>query len=687
MQSVPAPPFEPEIIDPLLDDRVNHASFETFFEATSHEVKSLLTLALLDERTAAEAATEAYALALHRWQDVSSQRHPAGWVFRAGLAHAFASGAHTHLAPSADDDLDLFEALTELYQQQRALIALRMLGAWTDEQIRGALGLTDEVGREVTGVLDQLRFRLPGLAEEEVEERLRGFFDRRHRSTVPVDLASVRHCEDRLGRRRRLFGAGLAAVAILIGAALLATASSSPDVGQVDAAGRGTFPGESVPATSTPETSPPPVAAPAMLDLEWKRVHWEFGITEFTAVGDGFIGIDGPDQIDIRPTGGNPSVRISSAPFAEKGADLIVGQDAIAAASGEFFETLDIATLSRAQGDPGQRDPDPRGSLSRYTLPPVELDAASLPPQVFSFQVIHADGTLVVARIGESTEVFAGPIGGVLEEVDLGRQPGPFFDLAASNGWFVLRDFERESLRSRDGITWEKPPAGVTAPFSLVSGGVNNPIVGFVNEAIRPAVLKYSADGGETWPSYDTPFAAPATIAAVGDVIVASGLDSMVDLRGDQAQEFMVTVRDSGYTLRLQMNADDSGDLQVVDNETGIVVLDQPTGINDGIRFQPGVITFFEPGTGDVFMTLTNESISRAFLIASGALEDVPMTIATAAVPNDKTELEWGVAPITQDFGADARFVDFVAGNGALLAVVTTDDEPRLYVASIGRAD
>ncbi len=131
--------------------RARVRDFDTFFRQEADGVFRALAATLRDRDLAEEAAAEAMTRTYQHWRRVRRYDNPAGWAYRVGLNWARSRLRRRDVtrrlrppdperAPEPFDD-QLHEALLRLEIDQRAVVVLRYLYDWSQEQIAEALDL------------------------------------------------------------------------------------------------------------------------------------------------------------------------------------------------------------------------------------------------------------------------------------------------------------------------------------------------------------------------------------------------------------------------------------------------------------------------------------------------------------------------------------------------------------------
>lgn len=144
--------------DLVMDRSVSHSQsivrarsdFETFYSDRSDEVYRTLAVTLRDYELAREATDEAMVRAYARWSKVRRFNNPSGWVYR--VAYNWALDRLRRVEPPAErvgegrwDDPahrpDLSTALDSLPVEQRAVVVLRVVHDWAENDVAYALDI------------------------------------------------------------------------------------------------------------------------------------------------------------------------------------------------------------------------------------------------------------------------------------------------------------------------------------------------------------------------------------------------------------------------------------------------------------------------------------------------------------------------------------------------------------------
>lgn len=145
--------------------------FGVFYGDSREEMARALVLALGLRDLGVEAADEAFARALERWDEVSGYENPEGWVYRVGLNWArsklrrrkfnleglFSGAVHVDELP----DPKLLEAVEDLSFKYRSVVVARFFLDWSIEQTATALDIPEgTVKTRQSRALERLRRRL-----------------------------------------------------------------------------------------------------------------------------------------------------------------------------------------------------------------------------------------------------------------------------------------------------------------------------------------------------------------------------------------------------------------------------------------------------------------------------------------------------------------------------------------------
>ncbi|CAN5819532.1 SigE family RNA polymerase sigma factor [soil metagenome] len=130
---------------------LRHTEFEPFYRARRHEVYRPLAVVLRDPDLAKEATDEAMVRALKHWTKVAQAANQTGWVIR--VAHnwaideirkrrrwTFGRTVEVMWQPAVPDPA-VFEAVSRLHYDQRAVVVLRLVEDWSEREVADALGI------------------------------------------------------------------------------------------------------------------------------------------------------------------------------------------------------------------------------------------------------------------------------------------------------------------------------------------------------------------------------------------------------------------------------------------------------------------------------------------------------------------------------------------------------------------
>lgn len=128
----------------------SHSDFEIFYTDRWNEVYRTLAVTLRNSDLAREATDEAMVRAYSRWSRVRRFNNPSGWVYR--VAYNWALDRLRRTQPpvkgtaerSWDDPLprpDLARALDSLPVEQRAVVVLRVVHDWSEDDVAYALDI------------------------------------------------------------------------------------------------------------------------------------------------------------------------------------------------------------------------------------------------------------------------------------------------------------------------------------------------------------------------------------------------------------------------------------------------------------------------------------------------------------------------------------------------------------------
>lgn len=151
-------------------ERLAHGGFDAFYREHWDRLYRTLALTIRDSDLAREAVDEAMVRALSKWRYLRSGPNPPGWVYR--VAHNWAIDQIRRQGREIDgrglgSDLawtpttprpDLTEQLNNLSTEQRAVVILRVVNDWSEQQVAEALGIpVGTVKSRLSRALETLR--------------------------------------------------------------------------------------------------------------------------------------------------------------------------------------------------------------------------------------------------------------------------------------------------------------------------------------------------------------------------------------------------------------------------------------------------------------------------------------------------------------------------------------------------
>src|SRR4051812_19592243 len=130
------------------------ATYTAFFAVNHPRVVASLTLAFGDEQVARDAAADAFAAALLRWERVGAMASPAGWVHRVALHNVrryhrrrgrerelLARFPTSELVSEPESAPEVWTALARLPERQRTAAVLRWAADLTEAEIARIMGV------------------------------------------------------------------------------------------------------------------------------------------------------------------------------------------------------------------------------------------------------------------------------------------------------------------------------------------------------------------------------------------------------------------------------------------------------------------------------------------------------------------------------------------------------------------
>jgi RNA polymerase sigma-70 factor (ECF subfamily) len=158
------------------------AAYTAFFATHHPRVVASLTLSFGDEQVAHDAAADAFAKALLRWDQVGAMASPAGWVHRVALHNLrrhhrrrdrerelLARFPASELVGAPEPALEVWAALARLPERQRTAAVLRWAADLTEVEIARIMGVRrSTVSATLAKARSALERLLPGAASETV---------------------------------------------------------------------------------------------------------------------------------------------------------------------------------------------------------------------------------------------------------------------------------------------------------------------------------------------------------------------------------------------------------------------------------------------------------------------------------------------------------------------------------------
>lgn len=157
---------------PVEEQSLRYVDFESFYRSQWQEVYRPLAVVLRNPDLAREATNEAMTRALGDWNKVKGMGNQAGWVYR--VAHNWAvdqlrkKNPLRHVIKRTEPawqptvpDPEVFQAVSSLPYDQRAVVVLRLVEDWSVEEVAQALGVpSGTVKSRLSRALDKLREEL-----------------------------------------------------------------------------------------------------------------------------------------------------------------------------------------------------------------------------------------------------------------------------------------------------------------------------------------------------------------------------------------------------------------------------------------------------------------------------------------------------------------------------------------------
>lgn len=149
--------------------------FDRFYQECWEPTYRTLAVTIRNADLAREAVDEAMVRALANWRQVRSGPNPSGWVYRVAFNWSVdqirrkgreiqrqTSGAFVHWDPDMPRP-DLIEKINNLTLDQRAVLVLRVVNDWSEQDVSEALGIA-------VGTVKSRLFRALEALRTEVEE-------------------------------------------------------------------------------------------------------------------------------------------------------------------------------------------------------------------------------------------------------------------------------------------------------------------------------------------------------------------------------------------------------------------------------------------------------------------------------------------------------------------------------------
>ena len=166
------------------DPELKHvgSSFETWYGSEYRNILRSLVLITGNAEVAVEAASEACARALERWERVSVMASPSGWTYAVGLnvARRILRRARFEALllrrapvppPIREDAPELWEAVRQLPRQQRIAIVLHYVADLSQKEVASVMGVAKGT---VAATLHSARKRLAESLGQTVETKEAG---------------------------------------------------------------------------------------------------------------------------------------------------------------------------------------------------------------------------------------------------------------------------------------------------------------------------------------------------------------------------------------------------------------------------------------------------------------------------------------------------------------------------------
>jgi RNA polymerase sigma-70 factor (ECF subfamily) len=157
-------------------------SFEDWYRSEYRSIVHSLVLITGNADVAVDAASEACARALERWESVSAMMSPSGWAYTVGLnvakrtlrrkrVEALLLGRSTGPPPVHDEASELWDAVRRLPRRQRVAIVLHYVADLSQKDVASVMGVTEGT---VAATLHTARKRLAGSLVQNTETKEAG---------------------------------------------------------------------------------------------------------------------------------------------------------------------------------------------------------------------------------------------------------------------------------------------------------------------------------------------------------------------------------------------------------------------------------------------------------------------------------------------------------------------------------
>lgn len=465
--------------------------------------------------------------------------------------------------------------------------------------------------------------------------------------------------------------------------------------------------------------------------LVWDLVVWNISTNEFRWIDDGFVGQDGSTEWTIRPGVLGPSIGQRQSPELEypgyamrlvDGARVLVPEGA---APDHVIALVGDRDPVRVELPPGRVVP----STELITIQRTWFDGVAVDEQlvIAGFESVNVDIPALATRTGRDLSDV------VYVEVSTDRlrladgngnsneslQPILFADVQfteeeladlrlSNSSWgseLLTIDLVTNTISvvalddpqwidtigrtsngialswgdqsgqgwlstSADGLTWSTAPLDLGSQVSF-SGTT---MYAFPFSA---RTMRRSSDFGRTWQRTRTPFISSFNSLAIDDILViiddpgsrATNDETLIEIDAD---DYDLTITGAGRTFEL------------TDPLTGDIVLSG--SIDDsasGAAFDPfGVgLAISDPESGEELLSIPQGTLLQAY---AQAQEWPTPEVAISRWDPSADDPEWNIQPIDVLF-SDAVRVQFIPGDGYLLAIATTERGYDYYVARTTR--